>query len=46
MIVVGLVFIVSVLALVQAHAALGKPALKTIASIVVHAHHHAYVAHK
>jgi hypothetical protein len=26
---------------VQAHAAYGKPSLKTIANIVVHAHHHA-----
>jgi hypothetical protein len=38
--VIALLVLVSVFFVVRAHVAEGKPDLKTIASIVVHAHHH------
>jgi hypothetical protein len=36
---VSLIVLVAVLVLVRTHVAEGKPELKTIATVVVHAHH-------
>jgi hypothetical protein len=39
MIVAALVVLISILIVGRTHVAEGKPALKTIATVVVHAHH-------